>query len=307
MGLLDRAIKQGINKAVGSTVANAVEKKATEILKPKVERTVNQVADDINRTTGDLNKAAGNTSSQTSEYTSQYTSQNANQAANSLGGLFASLQSSATSFANEAAKNMKICPACNEPTDAEKKFCPSCGAKLPEQTLAQGAVCSTCGKQNDIGIKFCSDCGAKLPSAIAEENAAKAKDEAVLAEWDTKLSQYPKWCFGGNNYELEELSRDEYGRPIYTLYVRNTNRAALGQYRELLLQNGFRQAGKYPSPDMLYKKVNGECFCFESCESFASEDDLLQVGFRISEPQGGFDYVKPEPTKPKGLRDLFGL
>ena len=43
-----------------------------------------------------------------------------------------------------------------------KKFCPTCGTVLPEQTLGQGAKCGKCGKQNMAGEGFCSGCGAKL-------------------------------------------------------------------------------------------------------------------------------------------------
>ena len=80
-----------------------------------------------------------------------------------LEGAMANLESSVQGYATEAAKNMKVCPNCNKPTTADKKFCHECGTQLPEQTVAQGAVCPNCGKQNAIGTKFCQDCGTKLP------------------------------------------------------------------------------------------------------------------------------------------------
>lgn len=221
-----------------------------------------------------------------------------------MGGAFGSLAGAMQSFANEAAKNMKICPACKEAAPAETKFCPACGGKLPEETVAQGSVCSHCGKQNSIGIKFCSDCGAKLPAAIAEEEAEKAKDEEMLAKWDILLPQYPKWCFGGKNIWIEQVSAGADGSPVYALSVEDVGYDAVEKYRDLLKQQGFVQAGKYPGDSMLYKMVEGTCYYFESCEPFASE--CMSVGFGIGEPEGGFYYKAPE-KKPLGggLFDLF--
>ena len=40
---------------------------------------------------------------------------------------------------------------------------------------------------------------------------------------------------------------------------------------------------------------------------FDGDPDLPSIGFDISEPYGGFDYVKPEPKKATSFKDLFGL
>ena len=55
------------------------------------------------------------------------------------------------------------CPQCGI-TKLTYKFCPSCGAKKPEQKPADSWNCSVCGAKN-ITSKFCPDCGAKKPEA----------------------------------------------------------------------------------------------------------------------------------------------
>ena len=296
MGFLDRVVKNAVGNAVGNAVSNAVEKAVAPKVEQAAANAVNQAADSINQS------AAQNAQPPYSQQQSAVNQTSVNQAANTLGGLFGSLQGAATNFANEAAKNMKICPACGEGASAETKFCPSCGATMPEQTVAQGAVCSSCGKQNNVGVKFCSDCGSKLPAAIAEEQAAQAKDAAALAQWDTMIPQYPKWCFGGYDISLEYGGTNDNGMPYYHFNVLGVGDSELQQYRSLLKQNGFVKAGEYPSEDMLYKMIDGKCYCFESAEPFASE--YMGVSFGISEPSGGFYYTKPEKKNTGG--GLFG-
>lgn len=107
----------------------------------------------------------------------------------------AELATAANQVTMQAAQNMKICPRCGEGTTADKRFCPSCGGALPEQTAYEqmnarqstctscktvlpsgvkfcpgcGAptaqakvICPSCGRQNAPGIKFCGECGSKL-------------------------------------------------------------------------------------------------------------------------------------------------
>jgi hypothetical protein len=293
MGLFDNAIKQGLNKALGNAVANTLEKKVTETITPKVNEAANQAADAM--------KQAGTQTPQP---------QNTQAAGVQIGGMFAGLAGAAQSFANEAAKNMKICLACGEPANADVKFCPKCGAELPAQTAAQGAVCSSCGKQNDIGTKFCADCGAKLPSAIAEEQAMQTKSEAVLVQWDTLLPQYPKWCCGGYDLGLEQVAESDGGYPYYSFSVCGVGQNEVGQYRQLLKQNGFRPAGRYPDEGQLFKRVSGLVYNCDIEHAF-DVSEYISLGFTVREPNGGFDYVKPEPTQKKstgfgGLGGLFG-
>ena len=226
MGFLDKMIKQAVDNAV----ANTVERKVTDIVAPKINNAVNQVADTVVPTT----PAVQNQPVQ---------QENIQVAGAQLGGMFGGLASMAQGFANEAAKNMKICHACQEPAGADVTFCPKCGAELPAQTVAQGAVCTGCGKQNDIGTKFCAGCGTKLPFAIEEENAAKQRDEVVLAKWDALLPQYPRWCFGGRELSLEVTHTDENGNNYYSFYAGGVGSVELEQYKQLLKQNGFRTAG----------------------------------------------------------------
>ena len=99
-----------------------------------------------------------------------------------LAGAFMNLQNAMIGVANQAAKNMKVCSECGEPTSADKVFCPSCGAKLPEQTAADSAICPNCGMQNDVGTKFCGGCGTKLPQLGPVEKECCANCGAELPE-----------------------------------------------------------------------------------------------------------------------------
>ncbi len=284
MGFLDRAIKKGVSKAIGKAVGEAVGK----AIQPAATELANKAA-------GHINNAAEN--KQNTERQTQ---------GGSLQGAFSNLERSMSNYATEAAKNMKVCPNCNKPTTADKKFCPDCGSALPEQTVAEGAVCTNCGKQNAIGTKFCSDCGAKLPAAIQEEQAAAERDARALAEWNEKLTHYPKWSCGGCNFEINDYD-GYYGFSADFRGDSQAARNAVEQYRQVLLQNGFRMAGQYPSMEHLYKKEEGICYHVDTEHCFEGDSDCPQVYFNISEPSGGFDYVKPEPKKKASFKDLFGL
>jgi len=224
-----------------------------------------------------------------------------------LGGIFASFAGAAQGFANEAAKNMKVCPGCGAPCGAEMKFCNQCGAPLPEMTVAQSAVCQNCGLQNGVGMKFCSGCGAKLPGAQAEEAAALARAEAALAKWDTLLPQYPKWDQGGNEISIEEYGVEN-GCPAYGLHVSGPGLpAALARYTQLLRQNGFIPAGQYPSEQNLFKRVDGVVYSCSSENAFDGGTDHMSLYFSVREPYGGFDYRKPEPKPKQSWKDMLGI
>lgn len=305
MGFLDRAIKGAISNAVG----DAVEKGVRKAVAPKVEQAatnaVNSAAAQFNRAAG-IDPAAPAAPAAPSEAQSTLNRAELDAAANTFGSLFGGLAGAANTFANEAAKNMKICPNCGEGAGAQQAFCPSCGTKLPEQTVAQGAVCSSCGMQNGIGTKFCAGCGAKLPCALAEEEAARAQFESVLASWGTLLPNYPKWCFGGTSLSIDHIGSDVNGYPFYEMKVSGTNPGVLGQYKALLSQNGFRQAGEYPSETRLYKMVGNVCYCFDSGDPFPYDAGEMVVRFTVGEPQGGFNYEKPAPKSTlNGIFDLF--
>jgi hypothetical protein len=229
------------------------------------------------------------------------------QQAAQLGGVFAGLTGAAQSFANEAARNIKICPACGAPCGAEMKFCNQCGGPLPEMTAAQGAVCQSCGMRNGAGTKFCSGCGAKLPGALAEETAAQARSEAALAQWESLLPQYPKWNLGGSAINIEQCGAEN-GYPVYALHVSGQGlAAALAQYTQLLRQSCFIMAGQYPSERSLFKRVNGVVYCFTSENAFDGGMDRMRLFFLVREPAGGFDYRAPAPQQKKNWKDMLGI
>ncbi len=273
MGFLERAIRKGVSDAVGKAIGKAIEPAATNL--------ANKAADAIDQ-------AAHNTEQQV-------------QRSSGLEGAMSNLERSVQGYATEAAKNMKICPKCNKPTTADKKFCPDCGTSLPEQTVAQGSVCPNCSKQNAIGTKFCQDCGTKLPAAIQEEQAQADRNAAVMAEWDAKLPQYPKWTCGGDNIYINDYDENGYGISVVFKNNPNAARRAVEQYRQILLANGFCQAGQYPSIEQLFKKIDGVVYNVDTEHCFEGDPDTACIGFCIREPYGGFDYVKPEPKKKKSL------
>ncbi len=284
MSFLERAIRRGVSDAVGKAVGKAIGK----AIEPTATKLANQAAQSIDTAV-------------------QHAEQQVPRPTTGLEGAMANLERSVQGYATQAARNMKVCPNCEKPTTAEKKFCPECGAALPEQTVAQGAVCTACGKQNAIGTKFCEDCGTKLPAAIAEEQAAAAKDARVLEEWREKLWAYPLWNCGGTGLNLEWYEGDQY---IFSAWFKNNHQAArqaVAQYRIILQENGFRQAGQYPSIEHLYKMIDGVCYHVDTEHCFEGDSDCPSIGFLTGEPRGGFNYVKPEPKKKASFKDLFGL
>ena len=277
MGFLERAIRRGVSAAVGKAMVKAIEPTVTDL---------------TNKAANAIDQAAQNTEQQVAR-------------SSGLEGAMANLERSVQGYATEAAKNMKVCPNCNKPTTADKKFCPDCGTKLPEQTVAQGAVCPSCGKQNVIGTKFCQDCGTKLPAAIAEEQAQADRNAAVMAQWDAKLPQYPRWTCGGDRMYINDY--DENGHSFEVEFKNDPSAAhrAVEQYRQILLQNGFRQAGQYPIIEQLFKRIDGVVYNVDTEHCFEGDPDFATIGFCIREPYGGFDYVKPEPKKKTSFMDLF--
>ena len=247
---------------------------------------MNKAADKIDSVTTNVNTQSANT-----------------QTSSALEGAFSNFERAASKYATEAAKNMKVCPACGESTTADKNFCPSCGEKLPEKSIADELVCTSCGTQNNVGTKFCQQCGAKLPFAIAEEQAKAKKDEAVLADFREHLPKYPVWSCGGTDFVLEK-------EPDYCWFSARFDsnfsaEKAVESYRQLLMNNGFRQAGQYPSICHLYKMINGTCYHADTEHCFEGDSDTPTIYFNVAEPAGGFDYVKPEPKKKTSFLDLF--
>lgn len=276
MGFLERAIRRGVSDAVGKAMVKAIEPTVTDL---------------TNKAANAIDQAAQNTEQQVVR-------------SSGLEGAMANLERSVQGYATEAAKNMKVCPNCNKPTTADKKFCPECGTQLPEQTVAQGAVCPSCGKQNVIGTKFCQDCGTKLPVAVQEEQMHADDHASVMSKWDKQLPQYPKWNCGGSHFEIEVYD----GFTTFSVnFDGNTFRAkqAVEQYRQLLLEGGFREAGENPTIEHLYKMIDGVCYHADTEHCFEGDNDTATIYFNTGEPQGGF-YYKPD-KKSFGLKGLFGI
>ena len=276
MGFLERAIRRGVSDAVGKAIGKAIEPTVTDL---------------TNKAANAIDQAAQNTEQQVAR-------------SSGLEGAMANLERSVQGYATEAAKNMKVCPNCNKPTTADKKFCPECGTQLPEQTVAQGAVCPSCGKQNVIGTKFCQDCGTKLPVAVQEEQMHADDHASVMSKWDKQLPQYPKWNCGGSHFEIEVYD----GFTTFSVnFDGNTFRAkqAVEQYRQLLLEGGFREAGENPTIEHLYKMIDGVCYHADTEHCFEGDNDTATIYFNTGEPQGGFCY-KPD-KKSFGLKGLFGI
>lgn len=276
MGFLERAIRRGVSDAVGKAIGKAIEPTVTDL---------------TNKAANAIDQAAQNTEQQVAR-------------SSGLEGAMANLERSVQGYATEAAKNMKVCPNCNKPTTADKKFCPECGTQLPEQTVAQGAVCTSCGKQNVIGTKFCQDCGTKLPVAVQEEQMHADDHASVMSKWDKQLPQYPKWNCGGSHFEIEVYD----GFTTFSVnFDGNTFRAkqAVEQYRQLLLEGGFREAGENPTIEHLYKMIDGVCYHADTEHCFEGDNDTATIYLNTGEPQGGF-YYKPD-KKSFGLKGLFGI
>lgn len=283
MGFLDKAIKNGISKGVSDAIGKAVK----QVVEPRATEYANNVAKQFDDATQNAHEA-----------------QQTAPSSNDMEGAFANLQRSMENYATEMSKNLKICPKCEAAATADKTFCPNCGAKLPEVTVAEGAVCPSCGKQNTIGTKFCQDCGAKLPCAIAEEKAESENNAAVLEKWAKVMPQYPVWNCGGTELRLE--NHEDYSLFGARMESEEAARAAINKYRETLMQNGFRQAGEYPCKEHLYKKIDGICYHVDTEHCLDGDSDYPELGFDNSEPVGGFDYVKPAPQqKGFGLKDIF--
>ncbi len=280
MGLFDkisRGISRGISNAVGNATQRAVEKKATEVIAPKI----NEAADNLVKTSSATNEAINS--------------------AGGTGVLEAALNNYATAasgYATRAAANMKICPKCETPNTADKKFCSKCGSALPENTLAQSAVCTECGKQNNVGETFCSGCGAKLPFAIEQENKQRSLDQQALNDMAQTIPAYPVWSVGGNKYNFENMG-DYY---VFSAKFANYDEAneAVKAYRRVLIQHGFATAEGRTDEEHLYKNVDGVYYHVDTEHCFEGDSNWPSVYFNKQNPP------EPPKKKKKGLFGLFG-
>lgn len=294
MSLLDKMIQKSISKGVGRTIGKSAQdaagKVVEQIVKPTTEKLAEQVANAASRKiqeTASSFREAGAAMSEAQEEAKGVTKEQWGQAFSFLEGM-----------ANDMIKDVRVCPACEEPVKGNVQFCPKCGVRLPEMTVMELAVCSKCGNQNAPATDFCTACGAKLPGKELQEEAQRTKDAAMLSAWTEKLPQFPVWDCGGSHFDLAEL---EQGRIYFSAWFDGNAPAAekaVKQYVLRLIENGFQKAGQYPSEEHLYKMADGVCLHADTEHCFEGDSDTPSVYFHIGdEPSGGFYYVKPEPEK----------
>ncbi len=320
MGLFDKVLKdvtKGIQDAVSQKVEDEAKKAAEEVVDDVVDKAKEEVAGEVaeqvgdkvgeaatgaatelNDSVGELKDALGKLDSamkEADESLKDVSEEDWNRAASFLEGM-----------AKDSMKGMRVCLECDEAVKGDMKFCPKCGAKLPEKTVTELALCSKCGKQNVPGTDFCGECGAKLPYKEMMEERQIRKDQEVLSKWSENLSCYPAWSCGGNEYVIERLEDNIFQFSAWFEKDPDGAKKAVDQYAQILRDNGFRKAGQYPSDHHLYKMVDRVCYHVDLEHCFESGADTANIYFLPNdEPTGGFDYVKPEPKKKSG--GLFGI
>ena len=101
--------------------------------------------------------------------------------------------------------------------------------------------------------------------AAAMENNV-AGQEALLDEWAKKLDGFPVWCFGGNDFSIQESMKTDTSA-YYMFSAENATQAGLDTYVALLKENGFVR--KYAGSDeVLYKDLGGEYLVFGKTDAF---------------------------------------
>ncbi len=251
MSLFKDAIKKGISDSISKAVKEAATNvvapavnKVAEAASAKINEVSNEISQNVNEANESLNEAAAQLNTAVEE-----SNQAAVNAGTDLGTLFGSFVNNATSFAANLATNLKECPSCGEAAPADSEFCPCCGAKLPEKTIADGFKCSVCGEVNPIGQAYCVKCGGKL-------NATVEKEQKLAKEWKEKLADYPVWNCGGSDYYIEENGDNE-GYPIYLLSIDGTTENAVKKYIEVLKEAGFAVPEGMEADAVLTKNING--------------------------------------------------
>ncbi len=274
MGFLKNIISDAVSDGIGKGIQDAVGKAVESAVKPAADKLAGQAATSLNNAADDLAKTAGEAKAAAGEAAGSLAEADAaakNAGFANLGAALGSWTNAMQGVAADMAQNMKECPKCGEIVPADQKFCPKCGAELPAESIGAGYVCPKCGKRNLPETVFCTECGTMLP-AVAKAN------EAVLNDWDGKLSAYPKWSLGGV-LELDE-GDPMGGQPSYTLRVGNVGKDELSQYVAALRAEGFIPAYEGDS-DIYYKVVDGVCRAFDKTD--ADEGDGLRVSFFVGD------------------------
>lgn len=86
------------------------------------------------------------------------------------------------------AENMKkeTCPNCGATVGRGKKFCGSCGEKMPEIQKEEKITCSKCNAEFVKGTKFCPECGEKVNEEVKKNN--------ICDNCKTEVEQDVKFC-----------------------------------------------------------------------------------------------------------------
>lgn len=258
-------VSKGLRDAVGKAVETAVQPAADKLAGQAAEH-LDEARQSLEESTQAIKEAHADAQDALAQADAEIAAQTGDGTAASapkhsgtasleaaLAGWAGAMQNAAT----QASQNMKECPNCGEVVTADHKFCPKCGAALPEMTIAEGFLCPKCGKQNVPGTVYCAECGTKLP-------AAEAAEARQMAKWDEWIPQYPKWTFGGE-LELEQgdLLNDE---PTVRFTALGVGAQELSRYVALLKENGFIPAFGDGS-DVYYKVVDGVCRAFDMTDA----------------------------------------
>ena len=284
MGLLGNLISNAVSDGIGKGIQDAVGKAVESAVKPAADKLAGQAANQLNQATQNLTDSGEAAAKAASAPAPE------GEGMASLGAALSGWASAMEGMAGQVAQNMKECPSCGEVVTADHKFCPKCGAQLPEQTIGAGYVCPKCGKQNAPGTTFCAECGAMLP-------AAEAANAAQLAKWDSLLPCYPKWEHGGSGIELEELD-DVNGHPGVSLSVRGAGLTQAAAYVQSLKAAGFVPYGDERDADVWYKVIDGVCRAFDKTDCDSSGDGMYFTFF-----VGDYDKRMEAKAKADAARD----
>lgn len=185
MGFLKNAIKsgisegisKGINKGINDAVGAAVNKAVT----PVADKWAGKMAENIDQSLGTAGEALDSSREAALSVGEAERPMPAGFGFAHLSASLAQAQTAAEEYATELSKNLKECPQCGEAVPASNTFCPHCGTRLPETTMAEAYTCRQCGTQNNMDTRFCQKCGAVLPCYEEEYEREKAEREASEA------------------------------------------------------------------------------------------------------------------------------
>ena len=176
---LGKGLREAVGEAVGKAVAPAAEK-----LAGKAAAQVSEQMEEAGAALGESMAALNHADAQLRQNVAELEAEGKTVPGVSggfagLGAAVAGLQQQAEAYATELAAKMKECPECGELSPADKTFCPHCGARLPDHTMAAGTLCPHCGKQNPPETRFCTDCGTVLPAYKEQYEQEQAERKAA--------------------------------------------------------------------------------------------------------------------------------